>query len=48
MDKLPWVLLGLRTMPKDDLGVPSAEMVYGDSLTVPGEFISPSPEVNPG
>lgn len=36
--QLPWVLLGLRTAPKEGLGVSSAEMVYGDALVVPGEF----------
>ena len=37
---LPWVLLGIRTAPKEDLGCSSAEMVYGAPLTVPGDFIS--------
>ena len=36
--ELPWVLLGIRTAPKDDLGCSSAEMVYGAPLTVPGDF----------
>ena len=36
--QLPWVLLGLRTMPKDGLNHSSAEMVYGQPLVVPGEF----------
>ena len=35
---LPWVLLGLRTAPKEGLDVSAAEMVYGEQLTVPGEF----------
>ena len=26
---LPWVLLGIRTAPKEDLGCSSAELVYG-------------------
>ena len=38
LSHLPWVLLGLRTMPRENLRVSSAEMVYGDSLVVPGEF----------
>ena len=41
MDELPWVMLGLRTAPKDDLGTSVAEMVYGSSLTVPGTFVAP-------
>ncbi len=37
--ELPWVLLGIRTTPKEDLGCSSAELVYGYPLTVPGEFV---------
>ena len=40
VDELPWVLLGIRTAPKEDLGTSSAELVYGEPLTVPGDFIS--------
>ena len=36
--ELPWVLLGLRTMPKDGLNHSSADIVYGQPLVVPGEF----------
>jgi len=36
--QLPWVLLGLRTTPKEDLAHSAAEMVYGQLLVVPGEF----------
>ncbi|XP_068250725.1 uncharacterized protein [Palaemon carinicauda] len=36
--QLPWVLLGLRTSPKDDLDFPAAEMVYGDPLVVLAKF----------
>ena len=39
MKELPWVLLGLRTSPKDDLGASSAELVYGSQIMVPGEFV---------
>ena len=39
IDKLPWVLLGLRTAPKEDLKSSSAELVYGQPLRVPGDFI---------
>ena len=35
-DELPWVLLGIRTAPKEDLDCSSAELVYGTPLTVPG------------
>ena len=37
---LPWVLLGIRTTPKEGLHVSAAEMVYGQALVVPGEFFS--------
>ena len=37
-DELPWVLLGIRTAPKEDLQSSSAELVYGEPLTVPGSF----------
>ena len=37
--KLPWVLLGIRTAPKEDLGASTAELVYGGPLTVPGDFV---------
>ena len=39
IQELPWVLLGIRTMPKEDLGRSSAEIVFGAPLTVPGDFI---------
>ena len=38
-DELPWVLLGIRTQPKDDLRASSAELVYGTPLALPGEFV---------
>ena len=38
--ELPWVLLGIRTMPKEDLGCSVAELVYGAPLTVPGDFLA--------
>ncbi|XP_059927934.1 uncharacterized protein LOC132472359 [Gadus macrocephalus] len=39
VDRLPWVMLGLRTAPKEDLRASSAELVYGQPLRVPGDFI---------
>ena len=39
IDELPWVLLGIRTVPKEDLECSSVEMVYGAPLTVPGDFL---------
>ena len=46
-DKLPWVLLGLRTVPKGGIGSSAAELVYGTPLTVPGQFIDPSSKSQP-
>lgn len=37
-DRLPLVLLGLRTALKEDLNCSVAELVYGQQLRVPGEF----------
>ena len=44
IDELPWVLLGIRTAPKEDLECSSAELVYGAPLTVPGDFLPCSQE----
>ena len=41
---LPLVLLGLRTVPKDDTGFSVSEAVYGSPLTLPREFLE-SPEL---
>ena len=40
IDELPWVLLGLRTATKEDQQTSPAEMVFGDSPLLPGEFAS--------
>lgn len=41
-ESLPWVLLGIRTAFKEDLQTSSAELVYGESLRLPGEFFEPT------
>ncbi|KMQ85927.1 pol polyprotein [Lasius niger] len=38
IETLPVVLLGLRTCYKENLGTSAAELVYGTTLKVPGEF----------
>uniref|UniRef100_A0A1X7T6Y5 Integrase catalytic domain-containing protein n=1 Tax=Amphimedon queenslandica TaxID=400682 RepID=A0A1X7T6Y5_AMPQE len=38
---LPWILLDIRTALKEDIGCTTAELVYGSTLRIPGEFISP-------
>eukprot|EP00096_Caligus_rogercresseyi_P009775 TRINITY_DN3386_c0_g1_i3.p1 TRINITY_DN3386_c0_g1~~TRINITY_DN3386_c0_g1_i3.p1 ORF type:complete len:608 (+),score=-10.49 TRINITY_DN3386_c0_g1_i3:209-1825(+) len=45
-DELPWVLLGIRSAPKEDLNTSSAELVYGTTIRVPGEFFSNHRSVN--
>ena len=42
LDELPWVLLGIRTAPKEDLKCSTAELLYGAPITVPGDFIAPA------
>jgi len=44
MDHLPWIRLGIRTSPKEDLNSCPAELVYGAPLVVPGEFVCHSSE----
>jgi hypothetical protein len=39
-EHLPWVLLGLRTAPKEDSGVSAAELVYGAALALSAKFLS--------
>ncbi|XP_033124853.1 uncharacterized protein LOC117123119 [Anneissia japonica] len=49
-ESLPLVMLGVRTIIKKDLGCSPAELVYGASIALPGEFVSPSPpsgDLNP-
>jgi len=42
VNKLPWVMLGLRAVPKEDLQSSSTELVYGQPLQIPRNFISNS------
>ena len=35
---LPWVLLGIRSAPKEDSNISSAELVYGAPLVLPGQL----------
>ena len=41
-DMLPLVLLGIRTALKEDISCTAAELVYGTSLRLPGEFFVPA------
>ena len=38
VDRLPLVLLGIRTALKEDFNCSVAELVYGQQLRIPGEF----------
>lgn len=40
---LPLVLLGIRTALKEDLQCSSAELLYGEPLRLPGEFVVTTP-----
>lgn len=41
-EALPLVLLGMRSAWKEDLQTSAAELVYGEPLCLPGQFLSPS------
>ena len=47
VDRLPRVLLGLRSALKEDLHSSSAQLVLGQSLRIPGEFLSSVPCLGP-
>ncbi|XP_064482852.1 uncharacterized protein LOC135395685 [Ornithodoros turicata] len=42
-EALSVILLGLRSVFKPDLGCTSAQLVYGTTLRLPGEFFTPPP-----
>ncbi|CAH8845753.1 unnamed protein product [Trichobilharzia szidati] len=44
-DKLPLVLLGIRSTIKQDIKCCPAELVYGTTLRLPGEYFNPATEV---
>ena len=46
MDSLPLILLGIRTALKQDISSTAAEMVYGTTLRLPGEFFISSPSIS--
>nr|VZH94042.1 unnamed protein product [Spirometra erinaceieuropaei] len=43
-DHLPLVLLGIRSALKSDLDCSAAELVFGATVRLPGEMISPTPQ----
>jgi transposase InsO family protein len=40
-DNLPWVMLGIRSAWKEDIKATPAELVYGTTIRLPGEYLSP-------
>ena len=46
VDKLPIVMLGFRAAFKEDIKATTAEMVYGETIRLPGEFLAPRPASN--
>ena len=40
-NELPLVLLGIGSALKEDIGCSAADMVYGQTLQLPGEFLFP-------
>lgn len=45
-EALPLVLLGMRNSWKEDLRASPAELVYGEPLCLPGQFLSPKDDYN--
>ncbi len=45
LQELPTVLMGLRAVPKGKSFVSAAEMTFGQAIRLPGEFYSPSQEM---
>ena len=43
VDELPLILLGIRSVPKEDLGCSSSELVNGTTLRLPGQFFESTP-----
>lgn len=46
-EALPLVLLGIRSAWKDDIKSSAAELVYGEPLRLPGQFLAPTGQQNP-
>ena len=39
-------MLGIRSIPKEDMGASQAEMVYGSTIPMPGDFMLRSPTMS--
>jgi len=42
-ESLPTILLGIRAAWREDLGTTAAELVYGETLRLPGQFLNDQP-----
>lgn len=42
VDLLPAVLMGFRVAWKEDIGATASELVFGETIRLPGEFLHPS------
>lgn len=47
LENLPLILLSIRNVIKEDLGCTASEMVFGTSLTLPGQFCDKSSHLQP-
>ena len=45
--QLNWILLGLRNVPQTDTGLSPAQLVYGQSLDIPGQLVTKKEDPNP-
>ena len=45
IDALPLVLLDVRSALKEDIAARAAEIVYGTTLRLPGEFVTPTKSI---
>ncbi len=39
LEHLSWMLLGVRAVPKEDLGVSAGEAVFGCLVALPGQLV---------
>ncbi|XP_026471529.1 uncharacterized protein LOC113375797 [Ctenocephalides felis] len=46
LEALPWVLLGLRAVAKEDLKNSSAELTLGEPLRLPGQFFKDHTDIS--
>lgn len=46
VDTLPIILMGIRASWKEDIQATPAELVFGESLRLPGEFLAPSGQLD--